>query len=180
MKIYTKSGDSGETGTLGKGRVSKNSALMGAIGNLDELNASLGLAASFAKQDLLVDEIRRVQGHLFEIGAELASGSSENHLVKNIVHNTDVLEKEIDDAERNLTALTQFILPGGTSLAAHLHLSRTICRRAERSLVELQNTQSIREELFAYLNRLSDWMFVMSRWANHWDGEADIIWKGTQ
>lgn len=177
MKIYTKTGDSGETGTLGQGRISKSSELIEAIGNLDELNACLGVAASFSKQDFLIDEIRRVQGHLFEIGAELASGGDEKYHFQNANHETDVLEKEIDDAERNLAPLKGFILPGGRALGSHLHLARTICRRLERSVIKLSGSFVLRQELNRYLNRLSDWLFVMARWANHWEGEPEANWR---
>lgn len=182
MKIYTKQGDAGQTGLLGGARVSKDSLRIQAYGTLDELNASLGLVLALC--DLPKDlrtPLLRVQGEIFQVGAELATPADKKvgAAVVTTAH-TAALEKEIDQMESVLPALKSFILPGGSEATARLHLSRTISRRAEREAVTLSQAEQIREELLQYLNRMSDYLFVCARYANHLLKVADIPWHAPQ
>jgi cob(I)alamin adenosyltransferase len=179
MKIYTKTGDDGSTGLVGGTRVSKADPRIECYGTIDELNASIGLAAVYAPPQLL-EELRRVQSDLFTIGSHLATPAGSPHrasfpkLDESMVQR---LEKAIDATTARLPALSHFILPGGSELAARLHLSRTICRRAERHVVALP--EALRDlAIVVYLNRLSDWLFVEARLANQAAGVADVIWAG--
>src|SRR5438105_11122738 len=158
MKIYTRSGDDGTTGMFGGGRVSKSDARIDCIGCVDEVNAALGWAGAVAN-DALARQLREIQGELFVIGSLLSSTSSAVPLPQLEQDMIKRLEQEIDLAEAQIPALKNFILPGGTELAARLHLSRTICRRAERRLVEHSHQASVLPILLSYLNRLSDWLF---------------------
>ena len=178
MKIYTKTGDDGTTGLFGGGRVSKSDPRIDCYGTIDELNASLGLAAVVADVSMQ-PMLRRIQNDLFVIGSHLASDSQANRTVLPLLNEEHVarLESEIDAAEGQLPKLRNFILPGGTEAAARLHVARTICRRAERLLVVLQNNAATPPLLLAYLNRLSDWLFVHARLANHLAGVADVPWE---
>lgn len=178
MKIYTKTGDDGTTGLIGGSRVHKSDPRIEAYGMLDELNALIGCAAVVAKSPLL-EQLRRIQGELFVIGSHLAtpngSGklSSLPALEEEMVHR---LEIEIDQTETGLAPLKNFILPGGSECAARLHVARTVCRRAERLVVGQEAEHPDRSLVIEYLNRLSDWLFVQARGANHAEGIADIPW----
>ncbi len=179
MKIYTRTGDDGTTGLFGGDRVSKSDARIECCGAIDELNASIGLAAVVAS-DPISGQLRRVQGELFAVGSHIATptGSpSAEHLPKLDEAMVQRLESEIDAAEAQLSPLRHFILPGGCELAARLHLSRTICRRAERLAVALRQQQVLAGVILPYLNRLGDWLFVMARLANHNAGAEDVIWQ---
>lgn len=179
MKIYTKTGDDGSTGLFGGGRVRKSDARIECYGTIDELNASLGIA-HVAATGSLGDSISRVQHELFIVGSHLAtpedspSTSSLPPLEETVVGR---LEMEIDTAEAELEPLRNFILPGGSELAARLHFSRTVCRRAERVLVDFAMDRPISGTIVTYMNRLSDWLFVMARLANKRAGVADIPWE---
>lgn len=179
MKIYTKTGDDGTTGTLGDGRVSKDSALMEALGALDELNASLGVLVATMRPDFdKKANITYIQSRLFDIGAELASDPEDvRFLVQDLAQEVEKLESGIDFMERTLAPLKAFILPGGTPEAAQCHLARTICRRAERKVIQLGTERQVRGDLLAWLNRLSDWLFVFARSLNAQAGVADTEWK---
>jgi cob(I)alamin adenosyltransferase len=181
VKIYTKTGDRGETGLFGGARVSKASARVDAYGELDELNSVIGLVRS-EPFDAEVDALlARVQSRLFDLGAELATApDSKVSLGIPLVGEEEVqlLERAIDRAEVELAPLKTFVLPGGSKAAAYLHLARTVCRRAERKLVGLAETESVREECVRYVNRLSDALFVLARLANHRAGVADVPWVG--
>jgi cob(I)alamin adenosyltransferase len=181
MKIYTKTGDRGDTGLFGGGRVSKACARVDAYGEVDELNSVIGLARS-EPFDREVDALlEQVQSRLFDLGAELAtSPDSKVELGIALVSEDEVvrLEQAIDRAETELAPLKTFILPGGSRAAAALHLARTVCRRAERKLVALSESETIRAECLRYLNRLSDTLFVLARLANHRAGVADQPWVG--
>ncbi|MFM9873650.1 MAG: cob(I)yrinic acid a,c-diamide adenosyltransferase [Fimbriimonadaceae bacterium] len=175
MKIYTKTGDDGTTGTLGQGRRLKSDLLIHVLGELDELNAAIGMGAS---PDRMVDFLM-VQSRLLDIGAEVASLSLDKRFIfQNIDDDIDWLEQDIDLTDGNLTILENFILPGGPSQSAKmLHFARAVCRRAERSLVELRSLEpTIRIECVKYLNRLSDWLFVVARHCNELEGYGDTIW----
>jgi cob(I)alamin adenosyltransferase len=182
VKIYTKSGDDGTTGLLGPGRFGKDDPRIEAYGTVDELNAALGVARA-AGPPLDVDRLlARVQDELFLVGAALADPDPRGRFFGSITpQHVSSLEHEIDSGEQDLPPLAQFILPGGTPAAAALHLARTVCRRAERSVVGLRRVQgqSVAADVAIYLNRLGDWLFVVARLVNQRAGVADIPWKGT-
>ena len=181
MKIYTKTGDAGETGLFGGARVSKASLRVEAYGEVDELNSAVGWARVAVSGSDLDSLLNQIQNDLFEVGAEL--GSTEDRKQKSAMPLIDepqveALERAIDKYEEGPPALTSFVLPGGTESAARFHLARCVCRRAERSLVELGAQENLRGELFRYINRLSDLLFVLARHTNHMAGVEDIPWKG--
>jgi cob(I)alamin adenosyltransferase len=179
-KIYTKTGDKGET-ALGNGdRVAKHSARVSAYGTVDETNATIGLARLHATGDLDT-ALARISNDLFDLGADLCTPDREQDAeapysrLRIIDAQVDRLEAEIDAMNTKLTPLRSFILPGGTALAAHLHLCRTVSRRAERLTVELSRQEDVNPAAVKYLNRLSDWFFVAGRIANN-DGKDDVLW----
>ena len=184
MKIYTRSGDQGETSLFGGPRVSKDHARIEAFGAVDELNAHLGLTrtnlageATTESTNDLDELVGRIQHQLFDLGAELATPSPEE---KGVALLTDKhilrLEEAIDHYQQHLEPLTQFILPGGAQAAAGLHVARCVCRRAERLVVALGHHEALRETPMQYLNRLSDLLFVLARVANHRQGCGDVAW----
>jgi cob(I)alamin adenosyltransferase len=178
-RIYTKAGDAGRTGYLGKGRLSKDHPRIRALGALDELNAALGIA--LADPDVpasLVEPIRRIQNVLFDAGASVASADprSGEPLLES---ETSWLEQLIDRTELELEPLTRFILPGGSRAGAMLHWARTVSRRAEREVVHAFGRDPERAYLLRYLNRLSDALFVLARWANRLDRVAETPWEST-
>lgn len=179
MKIYTRTGDNGTTGLIGGSRVSKNDARLDAYGTVDELNAALGLAGVTA-DPALRQLLGPVQETLFVLGSHLAVPDENPAAGKSLPplnpSATEQLERQIDAAESELPALTSFILPGGTETAARLHVARTVCRRAERGVVAFAAGQARHAPVAAYLNRLSDWLFVHARLANHRAGVADVPW----
>lgn len=169
MKIYTRTGDLGQTSLFGGTRVAKHDARIEAYGTVDELSSFLGMVTG-------VDEIPAIQSDLFEIGAHLASpGTSRFPGVD--PSRIEQLEQRIDAMERELTPLTTFILPGGSPEAARLHVARTVCRRAERRVVALEDESPATQSTIAYLNRLSDFLFVAARYANLKAGVADVPWS---
>ncbi|MBL8049476.1 MAG: cob(I)yrinic acid a,c-diamide adenosyltransferase [Chthonomonas sp.] len=173
MKIYTRTGDDGTTGLLGNERRAKTDPIFDAIGAVDVLNAHLGLAASIATEELH-KQLQEIQSRLFDLGAELAQiGATPRTIVSVQEADVAILESQIDAATAELAPLRNFILPGGTELAARLHVARTVCRRAERAALAHEN----RPELLRFLNRLSDWLFVMARLANHRADRPDHIWQ---
>jgi cob(I)alamin adenosyltransferase len=179
-KIYTKTGDAGET-ALGNGaRVAKHSLRVTAYGNVDEVNATVGLARLHAAGDMDA-ALARISNDLFDLGADLCTPDMHQDAaapyprLRMIPAQIARLESEIDRMNAPLTPLRSFILPGGTPLAAHLHLCRTVCRRAERGVVELATMEEVNPEAVKYLNRLSDWFFVAGRIANN-AGADDVLW----
>ena len=181
MKIYTKTGDSGDTGLLGGGRVHKDDPRVDAYGQVDELCALIGLALALAPEDFARDALERIQRDLFTMGAELATpepATLGKVLLGNPLGEPEVqaLEQIIDEREDMLAPLTNFILPGGTSKAAALHVARTVCRRAERAVVSLTRDTQVSPAIVKYLNRLSDLLFVLARAANAAEGRPDIKW----
>lgn len=179
VKIYTKTGDKGDTGLFGGLRVSKASLRVEAYGTLDELNCALGMARSDMADRTLGGYIECIQHELFSLGAELAVTPGKHTSLKTPmlgVAAIEKLERQIDDWEAQLTPLRQFILPGGTKAAACLHYARAVCRRAERVTVRLTEQEPVRREILVYLNRLSDWLFVFARVANHSAAHPDIVW----
>ena len=182
MKIYTRTGDAGETGLFGGGRVPKDDLRVEAYGSLDEANAALGVARA-AGLDAELDAIAAAAQHaLFDLGAELATPPEANKNAKAKVPLVDAasvtaLEKAIDALTATLPPQTHFVLPGGSPDAAALHQARTARRHAERRMVGLHRVSPIRSEALQYVNRLSDLLFVMARAANHKRGVAEVIWN---
>ena len=179
-KIYTRTGDAGET-ALGDGsRVAKHYARVVAYGTVDELNAALGVARLHAEGQM-AEQLKAIQNDLFDLGADLCTpnmekdGEREYPALRIIPEQVSRLEAEIDAMNARLEPLRSFILPGGSALSAHLHVCRTVARRAERMSVELGTVESINAEGVKYLNRLSDWFFVASRAANLEAG-GDVLW----
>ena len=176
MKIYTRTGDRGETSLFGGARVPKNDARIEAYGTIDELSSHIGVARAAQIPEDVDRVLHDVQVDLFEIGAHLASpGTSRFPGVE--ISRIESLESAIDAMERELTPLTTFILPAGSLAAAHLHVARTICRRAERQVVALHDESEATQSTIAYLNRLSDYLFVAARFANRRAGVDDVAWK---
>ncbi len=179
MKIYTKTGDLGETGLFGGRRVPKHHLRIEAYGTVDETNAVLGLAASRCTDPELLDAIRRVQSELFSVGADLATplDAQSDHIVRVDEVIIQRLEAEIDVWEEALPPLRQFILPGGSEAGVGLHFARTVCRRAERTVVALSQAEELNPTVLRYLNRLSDWLFILARIANQRSGIEETIWS---
>ena len=181
MKIYTKTGDRGETGLFGGERVSKNSQRIEAYGTIDELNSFVGLTIIEVSDKSVKDLLQKIQNWLFSIGADLATPDNEKTKKLNIFRTPEqyylYIEKEIDKYESKLDKLRNFILPGGTKGAALLHICRTITRRAERLVVALNSTVKIGNNIIIYLNRLSDLFFVLARFDNTVTSTPDIEWK---
>ena len=181
FKIYTRTGDDGSTGVMGAERVQKNNPRIKACGAVDELNAVLGICATVAEQantHPLQRIINSVQHDLFTLGADLGTPLDARASVPRIEDDkATALESNIDALEEDLPALANFILPTGGNLASHLHLARTVCRRAEREVVEASATFSLNPHTLEYLNRLSDLLFVMARWANVQAQIPDVLWK---
>lgn len=181
MKIYTRTGDEGETGLFGGGRVKKDHPRTTAYGDVDELNSALGVARAAAPVELFDQLLEAVQRDLFSIGGRLATPEPEK-VAKTMEkaalppERAASLEQVMDDAERELPPLRAFVLPGGTPKAAALHLARTVCRRAERSVVHLARESDVPPEILVYLNRLSDFLFTLARLANHRAGSPDVTW----
>jgi cob(I)alamin adenosyltransferase len=184
MKIYTKTGDDGTTGLLGGQRVRKCDARIDCFGAIDELNAMLGWCGVAARQagvEALAAQLAEVQADLFTLGSHLAvaEGSGADRNLPPLDDATvSRLEMEIDAADGQLPQLRNFILPGGGELAARLHVARTVCRRAERRVVEFSLDRPVVPLVLTYLNRLSDWLFTQARLANHLSGVADVPWRG--
>lgn len=176
MKIYTKTGDGGDTGLFGGARVSKADPRVSAYGDVDELNSCLGLARATGLPGEVDSLIENIQSELFRLGAELATAPGRELKGFEPLDDGCVegLEKTIDDVESRLEPLKTFVLPGGSIGAAQLHVARTVCRRAERSVVSAQS--EIRPVVLRYLNRLSDLLFTLARDANRAAGVADVPW----
>jgi cob(I)alamin adenosyltransferase len=179
VKIYTRAGDDGTTGTLGPGRVLKSDPRIEAYGAVDELNATLGLARSADTRGWINRELETIQRQLFQLGSELATTQPSMLASLTRVSDADIssLEAEIDRLDAELTPLKNFILPAGAALAAQLHVARTVCRRAERRVVALAASAPLEPRLGRYLNRLGDLLFVMARWCNHRAGLDDVEWR---
>ncbi len=179
MKIYTKTGDLGDTGLFGGRRVPKHNLRIEAYGTVDETNAVLGLAATRCTDSELSEAIQRVQSELFSVGADLATplDVQSDYIVRVDEAIIQHLETEIDAWEETLPPLRQFILPGGSEAGAGLHFARTVCRRAERAVVALSQAEELNPTVLRYLNRLSDWLFILARIANQRSGIEETIWS---
>mgnify|MGYP002789010363 CR=1 FL=1 len=181
LKIYTKTGDDGDTGLFGGGRVAKDHPRVDAYGEVDELNAVIGMARSVEMMPRIDEVLAPVQRDLFSIGALLATPDLEKmkeQLDKARISDARIaqLEQAIDDGEHELEPLKSFILPGGTPKAAALHVARTVCRRAERAVIRLQHDTELPQIVIVYLNRLSDLLFVLARVANRRAGAGEVTW----
>ena len=178
MKIYTRTGDDGTTGLLGKARVPKHDARVEAYGSVDELNAVLGVAHAQDGTKLFGELVPGFQATLFQLGAELATTDADMlaRLTRVSPEDVTALEREIDRLETELAPLTQFVLPGGAPLAAALHHARTVCRRAERRVTALAAREPVSPHVVHWLNRLADLLFVMARFANARAGLPDRTW----
>jgi len=181
-RIYTGTGDKGETGLVGGTRVSKDSLRVDAYGSVDELNSVLGIARAFLKDRELDDLLAELQKDLFVVGADLASTSDhqQRDVPRITAEKIASMEQTIDRFEAELSPLKAFILPGGGVAGSILHNARTVARRAERRVVTLSKAESINERMVPYMNRLSDLLFVMARVANHRENKGDIEWHARQ
>jgi cob(I)alamin adenosyltransferase len=186
-KVYTRTGDKGETALVGGKRVPKDSPRIDAYGTIDELNSVVGLARAFNEEKLTAGEahqfldavLRQIQDELFDLGSELATPDDFSYdgmyrVGENEVNN---LERIIDQCQKELEPLKSFILPGGGRIAAYLHQCRTVCRRAEREILRLSRTEPLSAWPLKYVNRLSDLLFVLSRWIGKRTGEPEYLWQ---
>jgi cob(I)alamin adenosyltransferase len=183
MRIYTRTGDRGETGLFGGGRLSKADLRVEACGSVDELNAQLGWAETLVRHLGLTAEIQGVQADLLVIGADLATPPEASAAAAARTRRVEAaqaarLEAWIDRLQAETAPLTTLILPGGAAGAAALHVCRTVCRRAERRVVALAAAESVNPQVIVYLNRLSDLLFVLARWVNAREGAAEPTWSG--
>jgi len=170
-KIYTRTGDDGSTGMADGSRVDKDSSVINAIGDVDELNSQLAVLVCHSP-DCFVDAIKTIQNELFNAGAELTMNQA---MVKQA--SVEWLERSLDELNQSLTPRKEFILPGGGLASSHCHVARTICRRAERSLVTLNRTNPVTAELLSYINRLSDYLFVLARAISKESGKDETYWQ---
>ncbi len=188
FKIYTKTGDKGETSLYGGTRVSKAAARVESYGTLDELNAFIGLAKAEISDEKVLSQLQKIQFDLFTVGSEAAT-PTDKMLLANGKNRLDLMisEKEItelelwmDDFDAELEPLRFFILPSGGKAAATVHVCRTVCRRAEREMVFLNETEEVRPELIKYLNRLSDYLFILARYISKISGEKEDYWNPSE
>ncbi|HEV2079367.1 MAG TPA: cob(I)yrinic acid a,c-diamide adenosyltransferase [Allosphingosinicella sp.] len=179
-KIYTRTGDSGETGLVDGSRISKAHPRAAAIGDVDEANSAIGVALLHVRDERHRAMLGRIQNELFDLGADLATPGEDftpgEMTLRIVQEQVDRLEREIDSMNEELEPLRSFILPGGGAGAAHLHLARTIARRAERSVVEAAGEVALNPLVLTYINRLSDHLFVLARLVASAEG-GDILWK---
>jgi len=184
-RIYTRTGDAGDTGLFGGRRVPKNDPRVAAYGAVDELNAVLGVARAADPPERIGPVLDALQHYLFDVGSELATppeaaSAAKAHASCVTAEWVAALEREIDRFEDALPPLRAFILPGGTPAAAALHLARTVARRAERDIITLAERESLNPELLKFVNRLSDLLYVLARAANHDAGRPDVEWRQTR
>ena len=175
-KIYTRTGDQGSAGLVDGSRVSKSSLRMTAIGEVDEANAAIGLAIAAMGPGPASDNLLRIQNELFDLGADVATPGAVEGALRIVASQVDRLEREIDAMNSDLEPLTSFILPSGSPAVASLHLARAVVRRAERATVALNEAEPLNPQLLAYLNRLSDHLFVAARLAASRQG-GDVLWQ---
>ena len=175
-KIYTRTGDKGSAGLVDGSRVSKSSLRMAAIGEVDEANAAIGIAIAELSKDAISDQYLEIQNDLFDLGADVATPGPVEGALRVASSQVERLERDIDVMNAGLAPLESFILPGGSRAVAALHLARAIVRRAERAAVALDETEPLNSQLLAYLNRLSDHLFVASRFVAAREG-GEVLWK---
>jgi len=181
MKIYTKTGDTGDTGLFGGDRVTKDAPRIEAYGAVDELNSLIGIIRALRSSKKIDQVLRKIQSDLFVLGADLATRKANKRSLIPRISRSHIasVEKTIDSLQLSLRPLKAFILPGGTVAASHIHYARTVCRRAERSTVRLSRSEEINENALVYLNRLSDLLFVLARYANHTGKKKETEWKNS-
>ncbi len=177
MKIYTKTGDDGETGLFGGPRVFKDDPRVDAYGTVDELSSAIGIAKSYASDVPTTELLHEIQNELFSVGAELATPEVAKRKSAVSASSVTRLEQSIDRMEEDLAPLEHFVLPGGCPAAAHVHLARAICRRAERRIVKLGRDAELTDNVLPFFNRLSDALFVLARYQNHLAGVDDTTWQ---
>ena len=178
MKVYTKKGDGGETSLIGGVKVSKSNIRIHAYGTVDELNSYLGIIRSSLGKESLIEVIAEIQDRLFTVGSLLASHPISKMIVPDVFEkDIELLENQIDEMNTILPELKSFILPGGNILESQCHVARCICRRAERWSVQLASEEEIEPIIIKYLNRLSDYLFVLARFCNYLAGAKEIEWK---
>jgi len=175
-KIYTRTGDGGSAGLVDGSRVSKASLRMAAIGDIDEANASVGVAITALDDDIFAASLHRIQNEMFDLGADVATPGEIEGALRIVTNQVERLEREIDAMNDRLAPLTSFVLPGGSAAVAALHLARTVVRRAERAAVALNEAEPLNPHALAYLNRLSDHLFVTAR-AVAAQGGGDVLWQ---
>lgn len=179
MKIYTKTGDKGMTSLIGGTRVAKNSVRLEAYGTVDELNSYLGLIRSYATEETIAKELAGIQSVLFEVGGHLATDTAAIAPTKRLEvgdDKTTALEKAIDRMDAELPPLHSFVLPGGDKAASVCHIARTVCRRAERRILDVCQSYEVDESVVKYINRLSDYLFVLARKLAHDNGTEELKW----
>lgn len=179
MKIYTKTGDKGKTSLFGGKRVAKNDLRINAYGTVDELNSMLGIVLTEKVDSKTRDILSNLQQSLFIVGGELATPKDVKSSASQIISNEEIelLEKWIDELDSKLSPLKNFILPGGSKSASQLHFARTVCRRAERNIIEIEESENINENIVIYINRLSDLLFIIARFENHISSTPEIEWN---
>jgi cob(I)alamin adenosyltransferase len=175
-KIYTRTGDGGSAGLVDGSRVSKSSLRMAAIGEVDEANAAIGVAIAALDEGAITDQLLEIQNDLFDLGADVATPGEVDGALRIVMSQVERLEQAIDAMNADLAPLESFILPGGSASVAALHLARAIVRRAERAAVALNQAERLNPHLLAYLNRLSDHLFVAARFVAAREG-GDVLWK---
>ncbi|WP_213196679.1 cob(I)yrinic acid a,c-diamide adenosyltransferase [Cloacibacterium caeni] len=188
MKIYTKTGDKGETSLYGGTRVSKAAARVESYGTLDELNAFIGLAKAEISDEKVLSQLQKIQFDLFTVGSEAATPTDKMFLANGksrldlLISEEEIMELErwMDNFDAELEPLQFFILPSGGKAAASVHVCRTVCRRAERAMVYLNETEEVRPELIKYLNRLSDYLFILARYISKISGEKEDYWNPSE
>ncbi len=179
MKIYTKTGDKGQTSLFGGKRISKDDLRIESYGTIDELNSNIGVLCAFINNESITLKLQDIQNYLFVIGSNLAVDPNQKELKVPLLdsNNITILEQEIDFMESHLKPLQFFILPGGDVSCAHAHLCRTVCRRAERRAISLSNTEFVDIQIIIYLNRLSDYFFVLARYLAFLNKSEELYWK---
>ncbi len=178
MKIYTKTGDAGQTSLFGGVRTQKNDPRIEAYGTVDELNSILGIVLSFKTTDRGNSILNEIQQNLFVVGADLATPEGKKERIERVGEKEiEWLEARIDELQAGLPELKSFILPGGSKSGSYLHLARTVCRRAERAIVSCREKEAVSDHLLIYMNRLSDLLFVLARHENHQQGIEETPWK---
>jgi cob(I)alamin adenosyltransferase len=180
VKIYTKTGDDGTSGLIDGTRVKKFDPRLEAYGTVDELNSWIGLIKSGLKETKSIDTLISIQDKLFRIGTMLATNEIKSDFYSHLSLNDgdiSLLETEIDRMQETLLPLSNFVLPGGSVPAVYTHIARTVCRRAERRIVELNESAGVDKRILIFINRLSDYLFVFSRYINHLVGISDDFWK---
>ena len=176
MTIYTRAGDKGKTSLVDGKKVSKSHVRLEAYGTVDELNSSLGIVIANLKDKALTEELIKIQNDLFEVGSQLASSKRDKKIDIYLEKSVKEFENSLDKWTKKLPKLEHFILPGGGKAGSTLHLSRTICRRAERRVVDLSKKETVDQNVIMYLNRLSDLLFIMARVINKKEKHKELIW----